>query len=82
MLAKSSQLPNVLGVSNEEGILAVVNPHVSRHAPPLSATQMHSQHMAFSSPAPFWRFADVPSTPVKVPIERTRSILLASSAMV
>ena len=30
---------------------------------------MPSQYMNFSSPAPFWKFVDLPSTPAKFPIE-------------
>ncbi|KAF1938551.1 hypothetical protein EJ02DRAFT_354188 [Clathrospora elynae] len=51
---------------------ALVTPLVSRHAPrlaPPSTAQMPSQYMAFSSPAPFWKFVDLPSTPAKGPLE-------------
>ena len=51
---------------------ALVTPLVSRHAPrlaPPSTAQMPSQYMNFSSPAPFWKFVDLPSTPAKFPIE-------------
>lgn len=51
---------------------ALVTPLVSRHAPrlaPPSTAQMPSQYMAFSSPAPFWKFVDLPSTPAKAPLE-------------
>jgi hypothetical protein len=51
---------------------ALVTPLVSRHAPrlaPPSTAQMPSQYIAFSSPAPFWKFVDLPSTPAKAPLE-------------
>jgi hypothetical protein len=51
---------------------ALVTPLVTRHAPrlaPPSTAQMPSQYMAFSSPAPFWKFVDLPSTPAKAPLE-------------
>jgi hypothetical protein len=47
---------------------ALVTPLVTRHAPrlaPPSTAQMPSQYMNFSSPAPFWKFVDLPSTPAK-----------------
>ena len=51
---------------------ALVTPLVTRHAPrlaPPSTAQMPSQYMNFSSPAPFWKFVDLPSTPAKFPID-------------
>ncbi|KAH7070458.1 fork head domain-containing protein [Paraphoma chrysanthemicola] len=51
---------------------ALVTPLVTRHAPrlaPPSTAQMPSQYMNFSSPAPFWKFVDLPSTPAKGPLE-------------
>lgn len=51
---------------------ALVTPLVTRHAPrlaPPSTAQMPSQYMNFSSPAPFWKFVDLPSTPAKHPID-------------
>ncbi|CAO2653117.1 Nn.00g025280.m01.CDS01 [Neocucurbitaria sp. VM-36] len=50
----------------------MVTPLVTRHAPrlaPPSTAQMPSQYMNFSSPAPFWKFVDLPSTPAKHPID-------------
>jgi hypothetical protein len=47
---------------------ALVTPLVTRHAPrlaPPSTAQVPSQYMHFSSPAPFWKFVDLPSTPAK-----------------
>ncbi|RMZ69947.1 forkhead box c2 [Pyrenophora seminiperda CCB06] len=47
---------------------ALVTPLVTRHAPrlaPPSTAQMPSQYMAFSSPAPFWKFCDLENTPGK-----------------
>lgn len=51
---------------------ALVTPLVSRHAPrlaPPSTAQVPSQYIAFSSPAPFWKFVDLPSTPARGPID-------------
>jgi hypothetical protein len=51
---------------------ALVTPLVTRHAPrlaPPSTAQMPSQYMNFSSPAPFWKFVDLPSTPAKFGLE-------------
>ena len=51
---------------------ALVTPLVPRHAPrlaPPSTAQMPSQYMNFSSPAPFWKFVDLPSTPARAPLE-------------
>lgn len=51
---------------------ALVTPLVTRHAPrlaPPSTAQMPSQYMNFSSPAPFWKFVDLPSTPARQPID-------------
>jgi hypothetical protein len=51
---------------------ALVTPLVTRHAPrlaPPSTAQMPSQYMNFSSPAPFWKFVDLPSTPARGPLE-------------
>lgn len=49
---------------------ALVTPLVTRHAPrlaPPSTAQVPSQYMNFSSPAPFWKFVDLPSTPARGP---------------
>ncbi|KAF2001775.1 hypothetical protein P154DRAFT_432329 [Amniculicola lignicola CBS 123094] len=46
----------------------LVTPLVSRHAPrlaPPSTAQVPSQFMHFSSPAPFWKYVDLPSTPAR-----------------
>ena len=46
----------------------LVTPLVTRHAPrlaPPSTAQVPSQYMHFSSPAPFWKYVDLPSTPAK-----------------
>lgn len=46
----------------------LVTPMVTRRAPilaPPSTAQMPSQYMNFSSPAPFWKFVDLGSTPAK-----------------
>lgn len=51
---------------------ALVTPLVTRHAPrlaPPSTAQMPSQYMNFSSPAPFWKFVDLPSTPARGHLE-------------
>ena len=51
---------------------ALVTPLVTRHAPclaPPSTAQMPSQYMNFSSPAPFWKFVNLPSTPARGPLE-------------
>jgi hypothetical protein len=51
---------------------ALVTPLVSRYAPrlaPPSTAQMPSQYMNFSSPAPFWKFVDLPSTPARGRLE-------------
>jgi len=51
---------------------ALVTPLVTRHAPrlaPPSTAQVPSQYMNFSSPAPFWKYIDLPSTPAKAPID-------------
>ncbi|OCK81299.1 hypothetical protein K432DRAFT_392295 [Lepidopterella palustris CBS 459.81] len=48
----------------------LVTPLVTRHAPrlaPPSTAQVPSQYINFSSPAPFWKFVDLPSTPARVP---------------
>ncbi|KAF2183231.1 hypothetical protein K469DRAFT_690333 [Zopfia rhizophila CBS 207.26] len=48
----------------------LVTPLVTRHAPrlaPPSTAQVPSQYMNFSSPAPFWKFVDLPSTPARAP---------------
>lgn len=50
----------------------LVTPLVSRHAPrlaPPSTAQVPSQYMNFSSPAPFWKYVDLPSTPAKQPLD-------------
>jgi hypothetical protein len=47
---------------------ALITPLVSRHNPrlvPPSTAQVPSQYMYFSSPAPFWKYIDLPSTPAK-----------------
>ncbi|KAF2742765.1 hypothetical protein M011DRAFT_411907 [Sporormia fimetaria CBS 119925] len=46
----------------------LVTPLVSRQTPrlaPPSAAQVPSKYMNFSSPAPFWKYVDFPSTPAK-----------------
>ncbi|KAH8707628.1 fork head domain-containing protein [Phaeosphaeriaceae sp. PMI808] len=51
---------------------ALVTPLVTRHAPrlaPPSTAQMPSQYINFSSPAPFWKFVDLPSTPARGHLE-------------
>lgn len=51
---------------------ALVTPLVTRYAPrlaPPSTAQVPSQYMNFSSPAPFWKFVDLPSTPAKHPLD-------------
>ncbi|KAF2114534.1 fork head domain-containing protein [Lophiotrema nucula] len=48
----------------------LVTPLVTRHAPrlaPPSTAQVPSQYMNFSSPAPFWKYVDLPSTPARAP---------------
>lgn len=50
----------------------LVTPLVSRHQPrlvPPSTAHVPSQYMNFSSPAPFWKFVDLPSTPAKQPLD-------------
>ncbi|KAF2686002.1 hypothetical protein K458DRAFT_387007 [Lentithecium fluviatile CBS 122367] len=47
---------------------ALITPLVTRHAPrlaPPSTAQVPSHYMNFSSPAPFWKYIDLPSTPAK-----------------
>ncbi|KAF2712904.1 hypothetical protein K504DRAFT_449688 [Pleomassaria siparia CBS 279.74] len=54
------------GRANNAGL---VTPLVTRHAPrlaPPSTAQVPSQFMNFSSPAPFWKYVDLPSTPAKL----------------
>lgn len=54
------------------GPRGLVTPLVSRHAPrlaPPSTAQVPSQYMNFSSPAPFWKYVDLPSTPAKQPLD-------------
>ena len=70
----SDAASNSMGGSYDTGRVnnALVTPLVTRHAPrlaPPSTAQMPSQYMAFSSPAPFWKFVDLPSTPAKGPLE-------------
>lgn len=66
---------NNAGGSNQEthrNNNALVTPLVSRHAPrlaPPSTAQVPSQYMNFSSPAPFWKFIDLPSTPARAPAD-------------
>jgi hypothetical protein len=46
----------------------LVTPLITRHAPrlaPPSTAHVPSQFMHFSSPAPFWKYVDLPSTPAK-----------------
>ncbi|ORY12521.1 fork head domain-domain-containing protein [Clohesyomyces aquaticus] len=53
------------GRPNNAGL---VTPLVTRHAPrlaPPSTAQVPSQFMNFSSPAPFWKYIDLPSTPAR-----------------
>ncbi len=70
-----SDAPGNNGNGNQDGNRmnnALVTPLVTRHAPrlaPPSTAQMPSQYMNFSSPAPFWKFVDLPSTPAKAPLE-------------
>lgn len=55
------------GRANNAGL---VTPLVTRHAPrlaPPSTAQVPSQYINFSSPAPFWKFVDLPSTPARAP---------------
>lgn len=54
------------------GNRGLVTPLVSRYAPrlaPPSTAQVPSQYMNFSSPAPFWKYVDLPSTPAKQPLD-------------
>lgn len=63
---------NTNGAHDAGRINALVTPLVSRHAPhlaPPSTAQVPSQYMNFSSPAPFWKYIDLPSTPAKAPPE-------------
>jgi hypothetical protein len=51
---------------------ALVTPLVTRHAPrlaPPSTAHLPSQYLNFSSPAGFWKFVDLPSTPAKGVLE-------------
>ncbi|KAF2752772.1 hypothetical protein EJ05DRAFT_524870 [Pseudovirgaria hyperparasitica] len=53
----------------------LVTPLVARHAPrlaPPSTAQAPSQFMQLSSPAPFWRYADLGSTPVRTELSPSR----------
>ncbi|KAF2738765.1 hypothetical protein EJ04DRAFT_541167 [Polyplosphaeria fusca] len=48
----------------------LVTPMVQRQAPhlaPPSTAQVPSHFMHFSSPAPFWKYVDIPSTPNRAP---------------
>ncbi|KAF2791008.1 hypothetical protein K505DRAFT_364207 [Melanomma pulvis-pyrius CBS 109.77] len=57
------------GRMNNAGL---ITPLVTRHAPrlaPPSTAQVPSQYMNFSSPAPFWKYVDLPSTPAKAPLD-------------
>ena len=60
---------NANGPQDARGMhAALVTPLVSRHAPrlaPPSTAQVPSQYMNFSSPAPFWKYIDLPSTPAR-----------------
>lgn len=49
-----------------DGALAtpLIGKHIPRLAPP-STAQLPSQYMPFSSPAPFWKFTDMNSSPAK-----------------
>ncbi|KAL6709299.1 transcription factor [Coniothyrium glycines] len=65
----SDAAPNTINGSHAN---AMVTPLVTRHAPrlaPPSTAQVPSQYMNFSSPAPFWKFVDLPSTPARGPLE-------------
>jgi hypothetical protein len=56
--------------TGRQGNAGLVTPLVARHAPrlaPPSTAQVPSQYINFSSPAPFWKYFDVPSTPADAP---------------
>lgn len=71
--ADNTQSPPVLSSSYlpEEGG-SFVTPAPQRLHPrlaPPSTAQRPSQHMPTSSPAPFWKYIDIPSTPLKAPYD-------------
>lgn len=60
------------GAQDASRMNPLVTPLVTRHAPrlaPPSTAQVPSQYMNFSSPAPFWKYIDLPSTPAKQPLD-------------
>lgn len=77
MQAHSANSPPTLYSDNAAsningGPRGLVTPLVSRHAPrlaPPSTAQVPSQYMNFSSPAPFWKYIDLPSTPARQPLD-------------
>lgn len=63
---------NTNGAQDSSRMNPLVTPLVTRHAPrlaPPSTAQVPSQYMNFSSPAPFWKYIDLPSTPAKQPLD-------------
>ncbi|KAF1971294.1 hypothetical protein BU23DRAFT_471200 [Bimuria novae-zelandiae CBS 107.79] len=63
---------NANGAQDSSRMNPLVTPLVTRHAPrlaPPSTAQVPSQYMNFSSPAPFWKYIDLPSTPAKQPLD-------------
>ncbi|KAJ4304536.1 transcription factor [Kalmusia sp. IMI 367209] len=63
---------NANGAQDSHRMNPLVTPLVTRHAPrlaPPSTAQVPSQYMNFSSPAPFWKYIDLPSTPAKAPLD-------------
>ncbi|KAF9741372.1 hypothetical protein PMIN06_006458 [Paraphaeosphaeria minitans] len=63
---------NSNGGQDSSRVNPLVTPLVTRHAPrlaPPSTAQVPSQYMNFSSPAPFWKYIDLPSTPAKQPLD-------------
>ncbi|KAF2009165.1 fork head transcription factor 1 [Aaosphaeria arxii CBS 175.79] len=52
------------------GMGGLITPLVARHAPrlaPPSTVHVPSQYLQLSSPAPFWKYFDIESTPAKAP---------------
>ncbi|CAG8980415.1 hypothetical protein HYALB_00003980 [Hymenoscyphus albidus] len=55
-------------LQEEAGSMQTPAPHrVIPHLAPPSTAQRPSQHMPTSSPAPFWKYADIGTTPMKGP---------------
>ncbi|KAF2875436.1 fork head domain-containing protein [Massariosphaeria phaeospora] len=65
--------------ANRMNNAGLVTPLVPRNAPrlaPPSTAQVPSQYMNFSSPAPFWKYCDLPSTPARASLADVSPIKL------